>query len=256
MYDALMITPKRLRQYLLALIASGCAPAKPVPPPQGVLRFAPKNLPPSLPGPMPHFGPFDSRLDALLAACPLLLSQPGATAGRADDTSFNARWRGSTEYCSWLYYTPAGKYEMSMMVESADPIPPDHQNERFCKIPASVDDKRYPPRSLKHLYILHNHPAVPTNISNNDIGAVVKLARIHGQFAETSEGRIQVGIVAFFSNSYEPSPSSCDGFFEYSWGSTEVVRWRRDEQGQWRQEKAGTVTWLNETEFDFRPSQE
>jgi hypothetical protein len=59
------------------------------------------------------------------------------------------------------------------MVESADPIPPDRQNERFCKIPAYVDDKRYPPRSLKHLYILHNHAAVPTNISNNDIGAVV-----------------------------------------------------------------------------------
>jgi hypothetical protein len=82
------------------------------------------------------------------------------------------------------------------------------------------------------------------------------LAKIHGQFAETSEGRIPVGIVAFFSNSYEPSPSSCDGFFEYSWGSTEVIRWRRDEQGLWRREKAGTVTWLNETEFDFRPNQE
>lgn len=247
-----MTSRRHLRLYLGVLLAWACTTA-PSPPPEGVVRFDPKNLPPSVPGPMPNFGPFDSRWDALLAACPLILSQPRATAGRKDDTSFSTHWRVSTEYCSWLYYTPAEKYEMSMMVESTDSIPPDDQGERFCKLPAFVNDERFPPRKLKHLYILHNHPAVPTSISKEDIGAVIKLARIHGKFVETSEGRIPVGIVAFYSNSYAPSPPSCDGILEYRWGSTEVVRWTRDEQGVWRREKAGTVTWLNESTFDFRP---
>jgi hypothetical protein len=203
---------------------------------------------------MPHFGPFDSHQDALLAACPLILSQRGATAGRTEDMGFNERWRASTEYCAWLYYTPDGKYEMSMLLEHTAPIPPDDQGERFCKIPTFVSDKRYPSRSIKYLYILHNHTAVPTTLSKEDIGAVLKLAKIHGRFVESKEGKIPAGVIAYFSNTYAPTLSSCDGFLEYTWGSTEVVRWTHDEQGLWHRDSAGSVTWLNETDFRFTPT--
>jgi hypothetical protein len=142
---------------------------------------------------------------------------------------------------------------MSMLIENTTPIPPDKQSERFCKVPTFVSDKRYPPRSIKYLYILHNHTAVPTSISREDIGAVVKLARIHGGFVETKDGRIPVGVIAYFSNSYEPSPSSCDGFYEYTWESSAILKWTHDEQGQWRQQQTGTVTWHNDTEFSVHP---
>jgi len=202
---------------------------------------------------MPDFGPFTSYRDALMEACPLILSQPRATAGRRDDQNFAVRWRVSTEYCAWLYHTPQETYEMSMLMESSDAVPPDSHGERGCRIPAFVHDRRYPQHALKHLYVLHNHPAAPTHISLKDIRAVVAAAKIHGRFMETHEGRIPVGVVAFFANSYEPTSPSCDGFFEYTWGSTDVVRWTPDEQGAWSGEKVGTVTWKSETEFDFEP---
>ncbi|HYO57412.1 hypothetical protein [Archangium sp.] len=246
-----MPSGKQLRQYLLVLVVLGCAPTRP---PPGVERFDPKAFPESVKGPMPGFGSFDSYWDALLAACPLILSQRGANAGHRGDTSFSTRWRVSTEYCAWLYYTPDSKYELSRLVESTSPIPPDDQDERGCTLPAFVDDKRYPANSLKHLYILHNHPGTPTNISEKDITAVVNAAKIHGEYVETREGKIPVSIVAFFSRHYEPSPTTCDGFFEYSKGSAEVVKWTPDEQGQWHREKAGAVIWENEREFRFVPA--
>jgi proteasome lid subunit RPN8/RPN11 len=217
------------------------------------LRIDPENPPESLAGPMPDFGPFDSSWDALLAACPLILSQPRATAGHRGDMNFGARWKASTEYCAWLYYTPDDKFEMSMLVESTATIPPDEQDERGCRMPAFVDDKRYPLRSLKHVYVLHNHPAVPTHLSEKDIAAIVNVARIHGGFIETKEGKIPVGVVAFFSNSYASSPTTCDGFFEYGMGSNEVVKWTPGEQGKWRRENAGSVTWISKTRFRFDP---
>ena len=244
------ITRRQWWPCLLLWMAWGCLPGRP---PPGVLRIDPANPPESVPGPMPDFGPFDSRWDALLAACPVILSQPRATAGHQSDMNFGARWRASTEYCSWLYYTPAGKYEMSMLVESSETIPPDDMSERGCRMPAYVDDKRYPPRSLKHLYVLHNHPAVPTHLSEKDIAALVNVARIHGEYLETKEGRIPVGIVAFFSNSPSPGPTDCDGFFEYGLGGRDVVRWTPDGRGTWRRESAGTVTWLSRTRFRFDP---
>src|SRR5690606_28980440 len=96
---------------LLVAVVCGCAPA---PTPRGVVRFDPKSFPSSIEGPMPGFGPFDSFADALIAACPLILSLPRATAGRRDEQGFNVRWRVSAEYCAWMYYTPDDKYEMSM----------------------------------------------------------------------------------------------------------------------------------------------
>jgi hypothetical protein len=139
-----------------------------------------------------------------------------------------------------------------MLVESTEAVPSRSYQERRCKAPAFVDDKRYPPRSLKYLYFVHNHPAVPTRLSEEDIGAVVKIAKLHGGFVDTVEGRIPVGVIAFFANSSNPVTNSCDGFYEYSWGSSEVVRWTPDAQGQWRRAKAGTVTWISETDFKFK----
>lgn len=110
---------------------------------------------------------------------------------------------------------------MSMLVESTETIPPDEQGERGCRMPA--------------------------------FAAIVNVARIHGEFVETKEGKVPVAIVAFFSNSYAPSATSCDGFFEYGLGSKEVVRWTPDGQGKWHREIAGTVTWLDKTKFRFDP---
>ena len=245
-----MLLGKRSLRFLLMVAIWGVACARPVPPPEGVLRFDPSNFPRSVPGPMPRLGPFESRWDALLAACPRVLSQRGATAGRKDAMGFDVYWRVSTEYCAWVYYTPDHKYEMSMLVESSKTIPPDDQGERRCEMPAFVDDPRYPQHSLKYVYIVHNHAVFPTEISEIDIAAVVRAARIHGAFVETKEGRVPIGIVAFFSNTYNPTAPTCDGFLEYSLGRrNEVVKWARDEQGQWHQARAGTVTWLDDARF-------
>ncbi len=120
-------------------------------------------------------------------------------------------------------------------------------------MPAFVNDQRFPPRSLKHVYVLHNHPAIPTNISEKDIAALVNVARIHGEFVETKDGKIPVGVVAFFSNTHAPEPTACAGFFEYGLGSREVVKWTSDGQGQWHRESAGTVTWISKTKFHLDP---
>jgi hypothetical protein len=181
------------------------------------------------------------------------MSMPNASAGREDSMGFREHWQVSTEYCAWLYYTPDKKYEMSMLVEGSQLIPPDDQHERGCSLPAFVEDHRYPKNSLKYVYFLHNHPAVPTNISRKDLSALSQIKRIHGKHAETKDGQVPIGIVAFFSTSNTPSPTTCDGFFEYTLGSTQVLKWTSDGNGHWRSEMAGTVTWLSETEFDFEP---
>jgi hypothetical protein len=199
---------------------------------------------------MPGFGPFDSSSDALLAACSLILSKPHATTGRRDAQGFDVRWRVSTEYCAWLYYTPDDKYEMSMLVESTDPLPIGPGDERGCRIPAFVEDRRYPRESLKYVYILHNHPAPPFDLSDKDVRGLAQAARLHGRFVETRQGRIPISIVAFFSNSYEPS---CDGFIEYNQGNFAVVKWTPDPRGKWRREKMGTITWTSDTDYSFDP---
>jgi hypothetical protein len=216
------------------------------------VRFEAGKIPAHLNGPFPGIGPFTTYWDALLAACPLILGQRNATAGRTDDTSFPVRWRVSNEYCAWLYYTPDQKYDLSYLVESTEALRAN--GEKGCRAPAFVDDPRYPPRSLKYLYFLHNHPATPTNISEEDIAAVAKIARIHGGFVQTAEGSIPVSIVAFISNSHPPQQLSCDGFYEYSHGSTEVLKWAPDDLGQWQKTKVGTVSWTNETDFHFAPA--
>jgi hypothetical protein len=231
---------KRFLTLLLPWLA--CAPPQPIP---GVVRPNPGEKLKSITGPMPGFGPFDSRLDALLAACPLILSKPRATAGRPSDQNFEVRWRLSSEYCAWLYYTPDSKYEMSMLVEGSSQ---DDLVKRSCQLPLLVEDKRYPLGSLKYVYILHNHPA-PLTLSEKDVRAIVEAAKAHGRVVETKEGSIPVAIIAFFSNSSDPESPSCDGFFEYSLQTNKLVRWSPDEHGHWSEKKAGAVTWFSETRF-------
>jgi hypothetical protein len=240
---------KRFWWWWLVPAVCGCTS----PPPPGVVRFDPRNPPRSVRGPIEiDFGPHDSYWEALVAACPVVLSMPGSSAGRKDSMGFYERWRVSTEYCSWLYYTPDQKYEMSMLVEGP-PQPPDEQDVRRCKLPAFVDDKRYSRGSLKYIYIIHNHPEFPTNISELDFDMIVLARKIHGESVETSEGRIPIGIVAYFAKSYDPAPTECEGFFEYRFGSSVVLKWMPDEQGRWRKEEVGTVTWTREGKALLKP---
>lgn len=232
---------------LLLAIAWGCTAA---PPPRGVVRIDRRDPPKTIAGPMPGFGPFDSLSDALISACPLILSLPRATAGRRDEQGFNVRWRVSSEYCAWLYYTPDEKYEMSMLVESTDPLPLNELDERTCGLPAFVEDSRYAPGSLKHIYVLHNHPS-PISLSMRDVQAIARAAKIHGRFVETKEGKIPVSIVAFFANAYAPERPACDGFFEYNVANYELVKWVPEPQGRWRREKVGTITLSNEGSYRF-----
>ncbi len=215
-----------------------------------MVRIDPQHPLKSLEGPMPGFGPFESSSDALLAACSLILSKPRATAGRRDEQGFGVRWRVSTEYCAWLYYTPDEQYEMSLLVESTDPLPLHEGEERGCRMPPFVEDRRYPPESLKYVYILHNHPA-PITLSDKDVRALAQAARLHGRFVETRQGRLPISIVAFFSNSYEPP--SCDGFFEYNQGDNALVKWTPELKGEWRREKMGTLTWTSAATYRFEP---
>ena len=76
-------SPAGLRGTLWASLLTllGCASTPPI---EGVVRPRPgEAFLERLPGPMPGFGPFDSYSDALIAACPRILSKPHATAGRA-----------------------------------------------------------------------------------------------------------------------------------------------------------------------------
>lgn len=84
-----------VRRCLLFMLLSawGCAPPTPIP---GVIRPGPgEPMLEKLPGPMPGFGPFDAYSDALIAACPLILSKPNATAGRLGSQDLSLRWRAS-----------------------------------------------------------------------------------------------------------------------------------------------------------------
>lgn len=232
----------RLGILILLLISCGCSPPKPIP---GVVRPGPgEPFLETLPGPMPGFGPFDSYSDALLAACPLILSKPNATAGRVGSQDFQLRWRVSSEYCAWMYYTPDHKYEMSMLTDQSRPDP---GNSKTCVLPHFVDDPRYPPDSLKYIFALHNHP-YEGRLSQYDIRGIVSMGKIHGFEADTNAGKVRLAVIAFFSKSGDPERPSCDGFFEFIPLTGELLKWVHS-QGLWRMERIGMVKWIDETEY-------
>jgi hypothetical protein len=193
---------------------------------------------------MPGFGPFESYTHALMAACPLILSKPNATAGRVGSQDFQVRWRVSSEYCAWLYYTPEHKYEMSMLTDQAKPNLGD---KKTCDLPPFVDDPRYPPSSLKYVFALHNHP-FEDSFSDSDIRRIVDYGVLHGFEADTKLKKVHLGIIAFFSRSADPTHPTCDGFFEYVPGVGELLKWTQH-QGNWVPESLGTVEWLNASEY-------
>lgn len=96
----------------------GCAPAPAV---EGVWRPGPGASRDSIPGPLKNFGPHVLAADALTAACPLILSKPNATVVHLQEAQPEVALRAATEYCAWLYVTPEGHYEMSMLSDSSRP---------------------------------------------------------------------------------------------------------------------------------------
>lgn len=229
---------------LMLLAAWGCSPPKPIP---GVVRPGPgEPFLEKLPGPMPDFGPFDSYSEALMAACPLILSKPNATAGRVGSQDFQLRWRVSSEYCAWLYYTPDQKYEMSMLTDQSGPT---DGTIKTCILPAFVDDPRYPPSSIKYIFSLHNHP-YEDKLSRNDIRTIISHGDLHGFEVETKTQKVHLAVIAFFSSSNDFEHPTCDGFFEYIPATGEILRWS-PLQGQWRPQRIGTVDWLNDSDYEL-----
>ncbi|NOK36392.1 hypothetical protein HMI49_24605 [Corallococcus exercitus] len=90
----------------------GCSAPREV---EGVWRPGPGASPEHIPGPLKNFGPFDVAADALSAACPLILSKPNASVVALQEAQPEVALRMATEYCAWLYATPDGRYEMSML---------------------------------------------------------------------------------------------------------------------------------------------
>jgi hypothetical protein len=194
---------------------------------------------------MPGFGPFNSFSDALLAACPLILEKPHATAGRPSAPDFQLRWQLSKEYCAWLYYTPARQYEMSMLATN---VVQDDARKRSCALPPAVDDPRYPPDSLGYVFVLHNHPFEDA-VSEQDIRFIVSMATIHGLEVKTETGSVPLSIIAYFSDSGDVSKPRCGGFFQYIPGTGEVLKWTTTGRGEWRRRQTATVTWTSETSY-------
>jgi hypothetical protein len=230
--------------YLLAsaLVGLACASA----PIEGVVRPESEGgLLQSLPGPMPGFGPFDSYSDALIAACPLILSKPNATAGPGVALDERLRWRLSTEYCGWLYYTPDHKYEMSMLTDQSRMDAPNQR--KSCELPPRVDDQRYSQGSLKYIFALHNHPFGST-LSDHDIRFIVSAGQEHGFEASTRTGKVRLAVIAFFSNSSQHGQPACDGFFQYIPLTGQILRWSNTGRG-WSCEQTGAIVWDDAVSF-------
>jgi len=212
---------------------------KPIP---GVVQPKPGEELISIPGPMPGIGPFPSYSDALISACSLILGKPHAIAGRTSDPNFGLYWRLSTEYCAWIYYTPDGNYEMSMLAASAVQ---DDATKRRCNLPTFVDDPRYPADSLGYIFVLHNHPYTDT-LTELDIRFIVSMGRIHGFEVQANKQRIPLSIVAFFSNDKQPR---CDGFYQYAPLTGQILKWTVNAQGEWNRESTATVTWTDSESY-------
>lgn len=227
--------------YTLALLAlCGCPPAAIDP---DVVRPAPgAPLLKSIPGPLAIF---DSYNEALFATCQKIVEKPHASAGRQppstalreEQDGFELRWRISTEYCAWMYYTPDGKYVVSKLTDQTKPQPT--EATKRCFLPSTVDDPRFPPGSIKYVFVLHNHPD-DTPISKDDVIYIVSQGLKHGFTTPTKDGDLRLSIIAFFSNSHEQP--SCDGLYVYSPEGGRILKYTRD-QGLWRCEQTHLVEW-------------
>jgi hypothetical protein len=228
---------------LLLLLGLGCASSPPAP---GIWRPKPGEPQDRIPGPinLKNFGPFDSFSRALDATCSLILSLPNASVGHLQDPQLALR--ASAEYCAWLYYTPAGTYELSMLSDLSEPG--DHlHGKASCLLPWLVDDPRYAPDKLKYVFYVHNHP-LAGELSDRDIFLASEMANLHGLVVETKQGKVPVALIAFFSHSEEGEQPTCDGAYQYIPATAELLQWSR--QGRaWSRERIGTVVWTRPTKF-------
>lgn len=231
------------REFILGcLLMLGCNS----PLPKGVVRVPAGEATSHIAGPMPDFGPFKTYSDALLAACPLLLSLPNAVTESPNNPNFKLHWNLSTEYCAWIYHTPEGQYEMSMVATSMSQM---DTRLRTCDLPTSVRDSRYPEESLDYVFVVHNHP-VGNPLSRRDIRFIAMQGSIHGFSFKAGEREVPLVMVAFFSHGDSGHPS-CDGFFQYIPATGELLKWMHESQGGWTQEKYGSVTWTDPDNFDI-----
>ncbi|MCP3063340.1 hypothetical protein LXT21_31630 [Myxococcus sp. K38C18041901] len=196
-----------------------------------------------LPGPL--LGPFSSPSSALLAACRKILAKPNASAGAREHPDFEVRWRASSEYCAWVYYTPEQQYVMSKLTDQSrvDPL----QRSKSCLLPSMVDDPRYPADSIRYIYALHNHP-YGSSLTESDIQFIVSEGMVHGFESETKDGRLRLSVVAFFSRS--ASEPSCDGFHQYIPLTGQMLKWTRAD-ASWRCEQTGSVRWSDTDDRKF-----
>lgn len=216
----------------LMLTSWGCASSKSSDP--DIVRPAPgAPLLEKLPGPM--LGPFNSLPNALLAACNKTMRKPNATAGRPDQQDWATRWRFSSEYCAWIYYTPDHKYVVSKLTDQSRVDPT--QRTKTCVLPSEVEDPRFPPDSIKYIYALHNHPMGST-VSEFDIRFIISEALRHGFKSETKDGTHHLSLVAFFARgTVEPT---CEGFHQYIPAWNLLLTWTR-QTGRWECKQTGLV---------------
>lgn len=223
----------RCLHLMLASLALGCSASRPLP---GVVEPKAGETLKHIPGPMPGFGSFDNYSDVLVAACPLILNQPNAVAGRPSDPNFKLHWQKSREYCAWIYLTPDGKYEMSMLAVN---YIQDNPLLRQCRLPPDIEDSRYSAEQLGYVFVVHNHP-YPDELSKGDLHFIVDQGLKHGFHVEANGRKIPLAIVAFFSNSLD---ATCDGFYQYIPATKEVMKWTSEGKGEWHSEVIGEVEW-------------
>lgn len=200
---------------------------------------------PRLPGPMAG-GSYDSFSQALIAACQRILAKPGASASSLRNQDFITRWRFSTEYCAWIYYTPAQKYEISRLTDQSQLDPA--YRLKTCALPAFVDDPRYPSHAIKYICAIHNHP-YGNRLSDFDIRSIVAQGLVHGFDVETKDGNVLLSVVAFISNNTE-SPS-CDGFYQYVPAASSLYRWTR-QGGNWSCRKTSVIQWQDAEHYELQ----
>jgi hypothetical protein len=250
-----MRRPVPSRRYLLGLAVCavlGCSSSKLLAPDPDELdadiaRPSPGGpLLESIPGPM--LGPFDSHMEALLAACRKIFTKPRSSAGRRppetalreEQEAFRLRRRVATEYCAWMYYTPDNKYEISLLTDQTDPNLTG-ENKR-CSLPYFVADHRYPPESIQYIIVLHNH-TFDTPISKKDIQYLLNQGGLHGFEPKSKDGNPRLSVVAFFSNRREDP--TCDGFYSYTPYIGKLLKWTRDRK-QWSCIQTHVVEWLKD----------
>jgi hypothetical protein len=199
-----------------------------------------------IPGPMKNLGPFVSFSDALKATCPLILSKPNATVVHLQDKDPELALRVSTEYCAWLYYTPAHKYELSMLSDQKEPGDA-LQGTTSCLIPPDVDDPRYPPDSIQYIFLLHNHPFA-SELSERDVYLAAAMSHAHSLVVEAGDRKIPFAVIAFFTHSKDAQNPTCDGFYQYIPATSEMLKWLKTGDS-WQRGRAGRVQWISPTKF-------